>query len=530
MCSRALATASQIANRKPPSAFTAKATGIDWRERRMTGNFALLVHAMPCTVSTRKTNVGCTAIVPAALGPCAINTITAEHAASTTFAMGAMLGRLATQLKMPRPGAYSAPDEYDLGPTVVNERGRPAAVVLGESLTALATVRALAGGQVQVFSASSGQSESTRYSRLCRTLKRPMEHGNSVDSVEWLTEFCGSLAQPPVVIPTSDADALWLARNEVALRPWCRYSNASFADMLRIVSKDGLYAAALQADVPVVPSLSEPSMAELEAWSLANAAPYLLKPFYNHIATCKLRRKNLLIDDRAALLRYVDREGPRSLIVQRKLDGGDGFILDCYGLCNAGGIPVAMASHRRLRQSPPNFGSTCFGEIPMGGSGTLEAKLFEYTNRLVRHLGYHGIFGVEWLHEPITGELFLIDFNARPFSSIGHLVDSGLNLPMLAYRELIGENLDELRPTPSLEHLFWMDVCSDLQTLRARNNLGWFEWMRSLLKCGSFAVWDSNDPGPWLHLTGKALGVYLGNRIGRRPPRNQSRPSFEETP
>ena len=38
----------------------------------------------------------------------AANAITAMHAASTMFAMHAMLGRLAAQLKMPRPDAYTA--------------------------------------------------------------------------------------------------------------------------------------------------------------------------------------------------------------------------------------------------------------------------------------------------------------------------------------------------------------------------------------------------------------------------------------
>lgn len=38
----------------------------------------------------------------------AANAITAMHAASTMFAMHAMLGRLAAQLKMPRPDAYAS--------------------------------------------------------------------------------------------------------------------------------------------------------------------------------------------------------------------------------------------------------------------------------------------------------------------------------------------------------------------------------------------------------------------------------------
>lgn len=38
----------------------------------------------------------------------AANAIAAVHIASTMFAMGAMLGRRLTQLKMPRPDAYTS--------------------------------------------------------------------------------------------------------------------------------------------------------------------------------------------------------------------------------------------------------------------------------------------------------------------------------------------------------------------------------------------------------------------------------------
>jgi len=44
--------------------------------------------------------------MPPMLRQCATTAITAVHAASIMFAMAAMLGRLAAQLKMPRLDAY----------------------------------------------------------------------------------------------------------------------------------------------------------------------------------------------------------------------------------------------------------------------------------------------------------------------------------------------------------------------------------------------------------------------------------------
>jgi hypothetical protein len=60
------------------------------------------------------------------LRQCATTAITAVHAASTMFAMAAMLGRLAAQLKMPRLDAYEqSPAKIDAG------RERPHRILTG---------------------------------------------------------------------------------------------------------------------------------------------------------------------------------------------------------------------------------------------------------------------------------------------------------------------------------------------------------------------------------------------------------------
>jgi len=390
---------------------------------------------------------------------------------------------------------------------------RPPVIVLGGSLTGLATVRSLARGGVIVYAATSQPNQPSSLSRHCRCVPRPDTLGDDASSIKWLTDLCATLPARPVVLPTSDQDALWLAKHAESLRSHCILWSTPHSELLRIVSKDGLYATAVRSKMPVIPFVVEPSLAELEEWSLIHSGPYLLKPFYRDIPGSALRRKNLVIEGREALLSHVERGGSRSLIVQRKIDGGDGFILDCYGLCSDAGVPIVMASHRRIRQCPPHFGSTCLGEIPACGDEALEAKLFEYTTRLLGGLAYHGIFGIEWLHDRATDELYVIDFNARPFSSIGHLTDCGLNLPLLAYRELLGDDLSDVHPRPALAHLYWLDFVADMFSFRATDSPSRVAWLRSLLKCRSFAVWDRGDPGPWLQTTLALLRRGLRKRL-----------------
>lgn len=378
----------------------------------------------------------------------------------------------------------------------------PSAIVLCRAVTGLATVRALHREGVDVHAFVFAEHDVIRHTR-CATLVDVPESAHGGDAlVAFLLDYVAhhvSLGGRPVVIPTSDEHALLLAQHAPRLRAHCRVWTTDIDELTHIVSKDGLYSIAQALDVPTVPSIIAPALDELTEWSRSNPAPYFLKPFYVGVAGSKLKHKNLTIDTRAELLDYVARNGAQALIVQRLIRGGDGYVFDCYGLCDAQGRIVSMATHRRWRQHRPDCGATSFGEIPAGLPDAGEQALLAQTERLLSGMRYHGIFGIEWLQDRETGVLHLIDFNARPFMSLGHLTDSGLNLPALAYRELVGTLPARVERVPQLKHLWWVDLLRDLQTFReqrAHGRITFAEWLRSVLKCRSAAYLDWRDPGP----------------------------------
>jgi predicted ATP-grasp superfamily ATP-dependent carboligase len=267
----------------------------------------------------------------------------------------------------------------------------------------------------------------------------------------------------------------------------------------RIVGKDGLYATATRAGVPVPPAIVEPSLADLEQWCPGNPAPYFAKPYYQGIEVAALKEKNRVFATKEELISFVTEHGSRALIVQRKLRGGDGWIFDCYGYCDRGGRVVTLASHRRIRQLPVDTGTTCYGEIPAAPKSRGEQALFDLTTRLLEGLGYHGIFGIEWLQDRETDELYILDFNARPFSTVNHLKDCGLNLPFLAYRDLVGEDISRTPRTPKLVHKTWIGVNRDLvafRTTRSADRGSWLRWIRDVAGARSFAFFTFRDPGP----------------------------------
>jgi D-aspartate ligase len=375
-------------------------------------------------------------------------------------------------------------------------------VILGNTVTGIATVRALAECGVEVHACLFRSDDPLQYSRYA--VKVPCyQFGDDANAlIDFLIGYAKKIGRRPVLIPTGDAHALMLAKNAEALRPYYRLWELPYADLGRIVNKTSLYQAAREAGAPIIPSLSTPTMAEVLEWSSQHSGPCLLKPSYDGINTCKLRGKNLLLETRDQLVNYVTHYGTESLVIQRMIRGGDGNIFDCYGLCDREGRVVTLSSHRRLRQFPPDFGATCLGEIPAALPSKDEQFLFDATERLFNTVRFHGIFGIEWLRDEKTGAFYLIDFNARPFLTIGHLHDCGVNLPWLAYLDLTGQSLAGVSPRPPVKHKRWAYFSKDIDTfreIRSHGTIGWFGWMASIARCTSFAYVSRRDPLPGLH-------------------------------
>jgi D-aspartate ligase len=378
---------------------------------------------------------------------------------------------------------------------------KPSAIVLSVAINGLATVRGIAEAGIKVHAAIFTTKQAVYHSRRCEIIDLSGLERNEPALIDWLIQYSRRLGHRPVVIPTTDAHALMLAKHQEQLKPYCRLFETRYNELQNIIHKNGLYQTAESAGVKAVPSIYEPNADEIEHWCQTHPGPYLLKPFHNGIKACALRKKNFVLPDSQALQEYAARYGTRALIIQQLIKGGDGYVFDTYGFCDKEGHIVTMASHRRWRQDIPDFGVTSYGEIPVNDP-SIEATIFEQTTRLLSSMHYHGIFGIEWIYDQSTGQYFLIDFNARPFSSIGHLKSCGLNLPLLAYQDLTGGDLLRVEARPTLRHSFWVDILPDLYSFsekKAQNKSSWSDWLRSVAACRDFAYWDIHDPGPGLY-------------------------------
>lgn len=393
------------------------------------------------------------------------------------------------------------------------------AIVISRVLTGLATVRSLGLGGVPVYVVYFDRADPVRFSSfVTRAIYFDEERASPEDLLDLIEGIAQALSNRPVLIATSDRDILLFGAHFQRLERCTRLWGNALHTLLSVVTKEGLYRLAKSCELPLIPSCAGSDPGTYQNWLVDHPGPYIVKIERNTSPFGRLAKYNVVLDDAAQVLRLLDGSTKQNAVIQQFIEGGDGYIFDAYGFTSRDGRMRSFASHRRWRQLPPHFGTTTYGEIPVRGMGDLEQRIHDSTERLLARAAYHGVFGIEWLLDRRNGELYLIDFNARPFLSIGHLTDCGLNLPLLAYQELLGCLPPDLPPRPRLRHRYWVDLLRDLEAVDLRGLAATIERVRRFgraLACGSRAYASLRDPLPAL-VRARQMLQRLARRV-RRP-------------
>ena len=173
----------------------------------------------------------------------------------------------------------------------------------------------------------------------------------------------------------------------------------------------------------------------------------------------------------------------------------------------SGELFVAVGS-RKLLQRPRKAGvGLCFEE------DEVLPELADQVARLCRHVRYHGVFEVEFL-ETDDGRHLLIDFNPRFYGQMALEVDRGIDLPLLAYRQSLGDHYgvaalvararSELGARPprvwcnSIQLRTFLALGRLSRAVDRRESQRWRAWLAEHRRHATDAVTSPGDPGPAL--------------------------------
>jgi predicted ATP-grasp superfamily ATP-dependent carboligase len=147
----------------------------------------------------------------------------------------------------------------------------------------------------------------------------------------------------------------------------------------------------------------------------------------------------------------------------------------------------------KLRQYPVDFGVSTFR------ASKRLAEVERLAQAFLTAIGYHGLGCVEFKRDQRDGQFKLIELNARLSQANSHGLRCGLNLPLISFLDLTGQNPEPL--TTFTEGVRWLYATRDFEAFcdyHRSGELDWLSWLRSVATARSFALLDWHDPLPFL--------------------------------
>jgi CelD/BcsL family acetyltransferase involved in cellulose biosynthesis/predicted ATP-grasp superfamily ATP-dependent carboligase len=332
----------------------------------------------------------------------------------------------------------------------------------GDNRAALAVTRSLgrAGHEVIV-----GERRAPSLAGVSRYCASPVVYPDPIERSEEFVDTVAALVSDhriEAILPVADISTFLVTANAARFGPNCAVPFATAAAVARAADKVDVMQIASRLGVPVPATIvvCDPSRVPETDWPY----PVVIKPRQSRIRTATgwvstsvsyAGSRDELLRDLAARPRH---EFP--VMLQERINGAGMGVFACYDE----GHPVALFSHRRVRERPPWGGVSVLSE-----SVALDPQAKKYATQLLDELEWQGVAMVEFKIDERDGQPKLMEINGRFWGSLQLAIDAGVDFPALLVRTLTQKPIG---PPPTYRagvrsRWLWGDIDALLLTLFA---------------------------------------------------------------
>jgi predicted ATP-grasp superfamily ATP-dependent carboligase len=331
--------------------------------------------------------------------------------------------------------------------------------------------------------------------------------------VEWMEALAS--AGDAVVMTGGDVGSAFLASERAALAPALRTFEGQDDVHEPLMGKRVSFDLATAAGVRVPWTASVSSQADLDR--VLEQAPYpcVLKPDFSHLWRAVFGDDRVLLaQNRDELAGHGRRAlgGGLDLLVSEYVPGGDTAMEEAIVVRAAdGSYPVAFGCHK-LRQYPSGFGAASLCEV------TPAEESLDLARRLLDHVGFVGVAGIETKRHADTGDYYFIEANVRIPTQFGLGDAAGGDSAWRMYASLAGIDVSSQPPLEYGVRLVFpeLEIRGALRSVRGRDgSAGPFERLRSYRRVRDWGIADLRDPRPALSLARGFAGRRLSRAIHR---------------
>jgi predicted ATP-grasp superfamily ATP-dependent carboligase len=207
-------------------------------------------------------------------------------------------------------------------------------------------------------------------------------------------------------------------------------------------------------------------------------------------------RKALRADDGHQLRRRYAamRQFTEQFVIQEYIPGDTNCIYTFHAYCDRHSRILAHYVGRKIRAYPRDTGVSTYLEL------VEEPVLVRMAVEILKRLKFVGILKADFKKDPRSGRYYLLEINAR-FNLWNYLgMVCGVNLPQVAYADLLGY---PCKPSSRYEpRAKWLSFGNDLRAFLREyhrdGTLSWFEWLRSYSGKKVYDLFSWRDPVPFI--------------------------------
>ncbi len=375
---------------------------------------------------------------------------------------------------------------------------RATAVVLGLGQNGMATCRALGRVGVPVIAIDTDLEQPSALTRYGKKVHCKDFLSGGPGLVDCLVEIGRELPDKGVILPSGDLNLSVVSEHREELEPYYHLALPPKDVVRMFLNKKMFYQFAMDKGFPLPQTFFPTGPEHMRAIAGRLAYPCIIKPFQPNDTWRKTFDTRLFVADSAeALIALHDHlfKVHEDLIVQEYMPGPDSELWWGVSYLNEAGTPLTVWTGRKLRQYPRRFGTATLAE------SRWDPELARESVGILQAMGHRGYGVVEYKRDRRDGRLKITEVTGgRTWFPHSLVTRSGINLPLIWYRDVLGQSVDV--PRQYEQGIKWIHEERDIKTVSLyflpEGELNLWSWLLSYRgkRVYAYGAWD--DPRPLL--------------------------------
>jgi len=398
---------------------------------------------------------------------------------------------------------------------------QPYAIVIGlESIVGLQTARILGAHGVPIIAITDDPRAFCCRTNVCERII-PTPDGDD-GLIRALEDLAPEMSQSPVLYPCTDMTVLQISRHRERIED-CYHIVLPTLDVVEtLMDKINFYEYAKKQGLSIPKTFFLRGRKDVERAAEQLSFPCILKPptkTSEWLSKAKVGVYKIATANEFRELYDICEGWAETLMIQEWIDGSDGNLFSCNCYFNADSEPIVTFVARKIRQWPPEAGTSSLGE-ECRNDFVLEESL-----RLFRGISYQGLGYVEFKRDARTGEHYIIEPNiGRPTGRSAIAEAGGVELLYAMYCDAIGWPLPSglKQNYGNAKWIYWRRDFQAALFYWRRGDLSLKEWWQSWRGKKRCAVFSWTDPMPFFADLIRVLGMLITGGKKEGPSRSAS--------